>query len=316
MNINKKIAMRILRFTLIFLFLSFAFYVSAQTNSKIADLDWKVAVTDPFMNQINELAKVSPVIGGDSESYWAANLVDSICAVSKKQPYNYYEQVALCNLAQTVISYGMSYFTAILGAYRNAEISDELLRTIPRSMSCYNQLAKDDFTHLHLLTQNTYSVTLYYAAYFHLYHLINEEDPFNSPNQVSGMNAFLLDQEEIYRLEQDTLQAFRLCSVIEQSASYITYCSMFSAFKDLELHEKTKDNLMIIARWFDSYTMPIQNELKKKSPDLSSFYMDDKAYFQFMKEATTRKVTLMGYVIEAIKHIEKARKESPSLEKE
>lgn len=307
--------MRIFRFTILFLFLSVTFYASAQPRSKNENLEWKVAVTDPFMNQINELAKVSPIIGGDTESYWAASVVDSICTVSKKKPYNYYEQVALCNLAQSTTSYGMSYFTAILGAYRNAELSDELLKTIPQSMSWYNELAEDNFTHLYSLTENTHWVTFYYGIYFYLYSLVNESDPFNYSNQYSGMIDFNDNMASIYKLESDSLQAFRLCSVIEQSASFITYCSMFNALKSKELHEKKKESIHSIAGWFDSRTIPIQAELNKKSPDLSSFYMDDKTYFEFMKEATIRKITLMGYVIEAIKNIEKEQKNSSNSEK-
>ena len=306
----KKLDMRIFRFTILFLLVSVAFYASAQPRSKNENLEWKVAVTDPFMNQNNELAKVSPIIGGDTESYWAASVVDSICTVSKTKPYNYYEQVALCNLAQETMAYGMSYFTAILGTSRHKEFSDELLSTIPRIKKMYKALSDSKFTELRLITEDTHNVTIEYAMYFCLYSMVEQNDPFNCKNQVTAMISFVDEQEQIFKTVSDSIQAFRLCSVIEQSAFFITYCSMFNAFKSLEQHEKTKDSVNSIARWFDSHTMPIESELNKKSPDLSTFYMDDQAYFEFMKEATIRKVTLLGYIVEAIKNIEKEQKKA------
>lgn len=80
------------------------------------------------------------------------------------------------------------------------------------------------------------------------------------------------------------------------------FMTMFPLIKSLqseEHHCQTQDSILSYAHWFDAHTQPIatkviENKLSEIKP------ISDKEYYEFMVEATKRKVCMLKILKQAI----------------
>ena len=281
----------------------------AKVSQKDYNQRLKSEVVDPYLDAINRFAKISPVIGLDDEAHWAAQHVDSLCAVYKQKDFDFYEQMAFCNYAEKVISYGMSYQTAILGASLNRELSMSILESDPRDKGQFAALQSAGFRDYKLLADDTHDVVEIYNTYFRLYALLSGSDPFKSENHFELMKDIQSEIDKIFEACPDSLQAYRLSSVVENTAYFITHCIMFHAFLGQEQYDRTRDSVNLIANWFDRTAEPIKLEMYEPKPVFSALYMDDETYFNYLKESTQYKITLLDYLTESIRIIQEKEAE-------
>lgn len=70
---------------------------------------------------------VMPKIGGDTESIWAADTIHTMATslLNKKSDYN--KTIAGIYVMQSYTAYGLAYFNAIIGTYRDPEASRFIL---------------------------------------------------------------------------------------------------------------------------------------------------------------------------------------------
>lgn len=99
------------------------FSTQAYCNSrKLIDVDWlslsesaqKIIVRD-YVNALDSFALAMPIIGGDTESTWAADTVHVMAKRVKEGQRAFLESMADIYLMQSYIAYGMSYLNAIIG---------------------------------------------------------------------------------------------------------------------------------------------------------------------------------------------------------
>lgn len=131
------------------------FSTQAYCNSrKLIDVDWlslsesaqKIIVRD-YVNALDSFALAMPIIGGDTESTWAADTVHVMAKRVKEGQRAFLESMADIYLMQSYIAYGMSYLNAIIGLpHDTTKLCNYVLKDILASSDSLHQaIIADDY---------------------------------------------------------------------------------------------------------------------------------------------------------------------------
>lgn len=131
------------------------FSTQAYCNSrKLIDVDWlslsesaqKIIVRD-YVNALDSFALAMPIVGGDTESSWAADTVHVKAKRVKEGQRAFLESMSEIYQMQNYIAYGMSYRIATIGfAHDTSKLSNYVLRDmLASSDSLHQAIIADDY---------------------------------------------------------------------------------------------------------------------------------------------------------------------------
>lgn len=280
----------------------------SKNCAEVTNAMWQSDVINPMKEALERVALASIRISGDTEGEWAASNVVMLCDSLDKVDslsLDLYDAIYDLYTMQTCIAYGLAYFPSLLSMYEDCELAHKGVGI----MSTWNELLKEkpQEKQLDWLSYVGLYSLFNYTAYFAAYNTMSGEQCFNVDSHhkmISEMNSYM---EGIHELCPEDTVGYRHFCVLEASAFFMTYCPMIQRICPREIYERDMhEDIISIAGWFDGEaTMQksaVHNGIAPKT-------MSNAEYYQFMKDATKRKVQLLDFLTAAINEMELSNEE-------
>lgn len=254
-----------------------------------------------YADALDSLAQVMPIIGGDTESTWAAEQVSNQRNTLMDKDFSLTEGLAASYRMHNYISYGLTYFQAIIGLYGSAgEFAGYAMNMISVSDSLYNSIAQSSYTDM-VTFEDYYANTFFYAQlYGYLYNAQNEVQVFSE----NGFGHSLQSMDLLDEVEGITPEVrFKMGRILEGASFFHAYCSLINGLATTqEQFEAHKDILINHATYFDEKSNEVYLAIKSKTFDTP--ILSDTGFALFMKESIERKVWMLRRLAEEIRVIE------------
>lgn len=251
-----------------------------------------------YTEALDSLAQVMPIIGGDTESNWAADQVSEQRKALLEKDFSLTEGLAASYRMHNYISYGMTYFQAIVGLYGSAgEFAGYAMNMISVSDSIYNSMEQGSYKDMATF-EDYYANTFFYAQlYGYLYNAQNEAQVFSE----NGLGHSLQSNGLLNEVEGITPEVrFKMGRILEGASFFHAYCSLINGFATTrEMFEAHKDDLISHATFFDEKSNAVYQAIKSKN--FNAEIISDKSFSAFMKESTERKVWMLRRLTEEIR---------------
>ncbi len=257
-------------------------------------------LVEQYIDALDSLAQVLPIIGGDSESTWAANQVSEQRKVLLERDFSLSEGLATTYRMHNYISYGMTYFLAVTGLYRSVrEEAGSVMNMISLSDSLYYAMAQNSFSDMTTF-EDFYAYTFYYAQlYGVLYNAQNEVQVFSDSGFGHSLRSRFL-VEEVAGITPDV--RFKMSRILEGASFFHAYCVLINGFAtSQEILDAHKDTIISHATFFDEKSNEVYSAIESRNFDAEIF--SDKNFSTFMKESTDRKIWMLRRLTEEIKLI-------------
>lgn len=297
--------MKTLRFIGISFILSASALLSSCNNKSKNDYS-ESEIIRTYAEAVDAFAKSMPGVGGDTESYWAADTIHQIAANVLKGKYNYNESLAKIYYMQHLSAYGMCYFSGIMCKERSMEEADEILGMVSATDSVYQILSKENFSDFRKI-QDFGFLSLYHLQMFlHVQNAIqmaeNKGPVYDEGSYRSSFYCMKilesLRQQGIYT-EADIN---KFSSQLEGTVFFNTICPMILAFSPSEsAFNANKARLMEAANFYDENAAPIYNAIKVSNSIIPP--LSDSEYKAFVKKSTQYKAMLLNMAAEEMKAI-------------
>lgn len=245
-----------------------------------------------FVNAIDSFAMAMPIIGGDTESDWAADTVHYMAQQVRESDKPYIDKLADIYLMYDYIAYGFSYFNAIIGV--NGENSDmckyTLWQMLPVSDSLYHSFISDEQKKVNNLAKFSFQSTHHMQLFYSLV-AANNNFSYKDPDLVFSLQcAYVVDSLNKVP-EIDETDIFKIYCFLESSAFFKMIFPLMRLF-DNPSGLSTENNSLIMeaANYFDEKTVPVFNFINQgKKISLP----DDKDFEEYMIKATNYKIALL-----------------------
>lgn len=138
------------------------------------------------------LAEASIPIGGDTETSWAASVVDSLHNVITKQDLPFLEKMTRIYEMNGLFAYGMNYAISIYGLYVCPEEAGFAYHSMPVCDSLVNKAASSGYNDIMEIADLSAHTYFYNQFYLTILNKLNQNDDFNDrdlgfPLQALGM---------------------------------------------------------------------------------------------------------------------------------
>ena len=102
-------------------------------------------ICSKHINALDSFAMVMPKIGGDTESTWAADTIHAMATSLLNENSDYNKTIAGVYLMQSYTAYGLAYFNAVIGTYRDPDASRLILHFKQDCDSLYKITEEKEF---------------------------------------------------------------------------------------------------------------------------------------------------------------------------
>ena len=254
-------------------------------------------MVNDYVAALDEFAKVVPIIDDDTEAQWAADTVRIMASVLKQESRSLPKDMAtICHL-QDYIAYGMVYFNAVIGTYKDPQLAGYALRIISQSDSLYNGMKEVDFDDVRKLAFMQ-STSAYNMQLFNTLNRINNDKEINRELYLSLYSFAIVDSVSQSKDYSDGA-IFKISCVMESYSYFQMMCPLLSLFAGSQ--EKYDANLTILtdaAKHFDSKATPIFQAVSAKN---RIQVLDNDEFEEWLVTAWQHKVKLMRLLTRLVK---------------
>ena len=261
-------------------------------------------IIKPELKSWLKVAKVMyPLVCDDTETQWAAALVDSLGNdLLKKPELPVGEQIARLYEIQDIIAYGMSYFAAIIGSHTHPDASEEALRIISNTYADMDSLKMVKYDVAEMLTK--FEVTAYYN--FGLFMELNvpygEDIPQYVINnqQMQQYNHALISQ--LFTQLSDKTQSYRYSCIVNNTTFFMTFCPITFLLAGPDFQQKYQNEYIKIGGNFDSMLSPVKNKIvENKTASLP--IITDEEFSKIIKESSIARAIIIDLLATGISTI-------------
>lgn len=280
--------------------LGIMYSIQVYCNSrKSIECDWlsisnsaqKIIVQD-YVNALDSFALAMPIVGGDTESTWAADTVHVMAKRVKEGLRAFLESMADIYLMQSYIAYGMSYLNAIIGLPCD---TTKLCNYVLRDM-----LASGDSLHQAIIGDNYKSIGTWNVMRFES--ILNMQ-LFNTLNGMNNQPPYEdrdLSYSVLCQMALDSItskgvltekEQFQASCFLESTAFFKMIVPLIILFDGpMGFVENHKDYITEAARYFDLKANPVFALAYDGKPML---FLGDKEFEEYMLKATRYKAGLL-----------------------
>ena len=292
--------MRVYTRYLFFVFLGILFSTRAYCDSiksikygwlSISDSTQKMIVQE-FVNALESFAQAMPIVGGDTESSWAADTVHVIAKRVKEGQRAFLESMSEIYQMQNYIAYGMSYRIATIGlAHDTSRLCNYVLS---------NMLASSDSLHQAIIADDYKSIKTWNIIRFEsilnmqLFYTLNG---MNSQPQYEDRD---LNYSVLCQMALDSItckgqltdkELFQASCFLESTAFFKMIVPLIILFDSSSgFVEKHKDYITEAAHYFDAKANPVFS-LAYDGKEMQ--FLSDKEFEDYLVKATRYKAGLL-----------------------
>lgn len=245
-----------------------------------------------YVNVLDSFAMAMPIIGGDTESDWAADTVHYMAQQVRESDKPYIDKLADIYLMYDYIAYGFSYFNAIIGV--NGENSDmckyALWQMLHVSDSLYHSFISDEQKKVNILAKFSFQSTHHMQLFYSLV-AANNNFSYKDPDLFFSLQCAQVVDSLNKVSEFDEAGLFKIYSFLESSAFFKMIFPLMRLF-DNPSGLSTENNSLIMeaAAFFDEKTVPVFNYITQG--DKMSL-PNDKDFEEYLIKATNYKIALL-----------------------
>lgn len=265
---------------------------SSETGwMSISDSAQKIIVQD-YVNALDSFALAMPIIGGDTESTWAADTVHVMAKRVKEGQRAFLESMADIYLMQSYIAYGMSYFNAIIGLpHDTTKLCNYVLKDI---------LASSDSLHQAIIADDYKSVKTWNVIRFESILNMQLFYTLNGMNCQPHYEDRDLNYSVLCQMALDSItckgqltdkELFQASCFLESTAFFKVIVPLIILFDSSSgFVEKHKDYITEAAHYFDAKANPVFS-LAYDGKDMP--FLNDKEFEDYLVMATRYKASLL-----------------------
>lgn len=249
-------------------------------------------IVSEYVNALDSFALAMPIIGGDTESEWAADTAHAMAEHVRTKSQSFSKNMADIYQMQCYIAYGMSYFNAILGIYGDlSDLSTYTLRQLlPLCDSLHQSFVAKGCKDVKLLSWLKFT-SIQNMQLFHTLNTMNNGGAFNE------RDFYYCSECEMYLDSISCMQRFSEKEYYKLSC-FLESCAFFKMIIPIMrmldgssgLAKKNEPLIMEAAYFFDEATIPVYDILNKKE---GTKILNDKEFEEYMLKATKYKIALL-----------------------
>ena len=276
------------------------FSTQAYCNSrKLIDVDWlslsdsaqKIIVQD-YVNALDSFALAMPIIGGDTESTWAADTVHVMAKRVKEGQRSFLESMADIYLMQSYIAYGISYFNAVVGLPHDTQkLCSYVLKDMLASSDSLNQaIIADNYKSIKTWNIIRFESILNMQLFYTLNGMNCQPQYEDRDLNYSVLCQMALDSITCKGQLTDK-ELFQASCFLESTAFFKVIVPLIILFDSSSgFVEKHKDYITEAAHYFDAKANPVFS-LAYDGKEMQ--FLSDKEFEDYLVKATRYKAGLL-----------------------
>lgn len=270
----------------------------------------KTIITNLSMG-LNDMAQASRPVGGDSETYWAASVVDSLHKVVTGKDRSFLEQVATIHHMNSYFAYGMNYFSSVIGLYSCPEEAGYARHSVPVCDSLANNAKAVEYKDILAIADLSGHSYFYTQLYVTMLHRINGHDDFKDrdlgfPLQNLGLLRYA--NERAVFTEEELTKMYFVFDAVCFYKSYYGY--LMSLTYDDNQRKATHEKLIEYAYYIDEVSGPFFEAAY--ADEYKPLQMTNDEFEAFMLKMTEVKVDMMRRLTEQFVLIAKVQENQPA----
>ncbi len=261
-------------------------------------------IIKPEVQAWQKVAKeIYPRVCDDTETQWAALQADSLGNVLLSQKsLSDGEQLARLYEIQNMIAYGMSYFSAIIGAYTNPNASEAARMMMQSSYAEIDSLRSTDYKNARMLVAFEQTTYANFGLFMELGTQYSDGEPqFVTNNQeMNALNNAKINV--LFKEEKDSVQAFRYSTLINNTTFFMTYCPLAFWLAGSDFQQENQAEYIKIGGWFDEQASEVNKAIIAN--DITHLpKMSSDTYSEIVKQASEYRVCLIQLLEKGITSI-------------
>ena len=257
-------------------------------------------VVNDYVDAFDEFAQVMPKFGQDTEAQWATDTVHTMALDLKQNKYPFTKCLAMISQMQNYTGYGMAYFNATIGLYKEPHLAGFALDIIHANDSVYNELQQKQFKDIRLLSHYRI-ISINNMQLFNSLNRINNEKPLDNEFRFTLFCLGNLD-EMMKKDEYSEKEIFIISSVLESYSYFQMMCPLLMLFSGSK--EKYDSNIDVItdaAMHIDSQSTSVIQAAREGKKVV---VMGDSDFETWMITTTQHKVKLLNLLTKLVKEWE------------
>lgn len=273
--------------------------VSAQDSPEWLTLSMEAQekIVNDYVDALDEFAQVMPKFGQDTEAQWATDTVHIMALDLKQNKYPFTKSLAMISQMQNYTGYGMAYFNATIGLYKEPHLAGFALDIIRANDSVYNELQQKQFNDIRLLSHYRI-ISINNMQLFNSLNRINNEKPLDNEFRFTLFCLGKLD-EMMKKDEYSEKEIFKISSVLESYSYFQMMCPLLMLFSGSK--EKYDSNIDVItdaAMHIDSQSTSVIQAAREGKKVV---VMGDSDFETWMITTTQHKVKLLNLLTKFIR---------------
>ena len=260
---------------------------------------------------LNDMAQASRPVGGDSETYWAASVVDSLHKVVTGKDRSFLEQVATIHHMNSYFAYGMNYFSSVIGLYSCPEEAGYARHSVPVCDSLANNAKAVEYKDILAIADLSGHSYFYTQLYVTMLHRINGHDDFKDRDlgfPLQNLGLLRHANERAVFTEEELTKMYFVFDAVCFYKSYYGY--LMSLTYDDNQRKATHEKLIEYAYYIDEVSGPFFEAAYAE--DYKPLKMTNDEFEAFMLKMTEVKVDMMRRLTEQFVLIAKEQEKSVS----
>lgn len=261
-------------------------------------------IINEYVDALDEFAQVVPLFDDDTEAQWAADTVHIMAVALKNDHCPITKSLASICQMQNYTGYGMAYFNAIIGSYKDPQSSAFTLSIIPKNASMYKALSDSNFGDVKNLVLYQI-ISINNMQQFNTLNRINNDQPVD---REIGYTIYCMSViDSIANLKDYTkAELFKVSSVLECYSYFQMICPLLKMFSGTkEKFDANSDVIIEAATCYDLVTNPILQSVRDRR---KIEVMSDSDFEKWMITAWQHKVKLMKLLTRLVKEWNEEKK--------
>jgi len=275
---------------------------SDESNALAYQGNFHEEIIKPQVKAWQEVTQVMyPRVCDDTVTQLAAAVADSLGNALLNQPnLSNGEQLVKLYEMENMIAYGMTYFSAIIGAHSNPESSEAALSIVRYSHEDMDTVRAVGF-------DNPKAVVAYELSTFQNFGLFMELGTQYADGEPQFVTSNLRMQQRnsafahffFSRLNDET-QAYRYSVIVNNTSFFMTFCPLCFWLAGQDFQESHQEEFITIGTWFDEKMRPLNNTHSEEELLASLRNIDIETYSADLKQAAVYKAQLIHLLHDGI----------------
>ncbi len=282
--------------------------------SKSASEDW-LALSDSAqkrivrdnVNALDSFAQAMPIVGGDTESMWAADTVHTMAQRVREWQQSFMKNMADIYQMQSYISYGMAYFNAIIGLpHDTTKLCNFVLKDmLASSDSLHQTIIADEYKNF-----KTWNVLRFESILnmqlFNTLNGMNNQPTYTDPDLGYSVKCEMIIDSLINKGQLTDKEIFQASCFLESTSFFKMIVPLILLFDGSSgFVVKNKDYITEAALYFDARANLVFDYYYDGK---EMQYLTDKEFEDYMLKATRYKADLLRIATKELLAMKEKRK--------